>query len=160
LTQADWWDACTATLMPLVRAGHRKVDEIGSLNERPDHPGKHIGDYYREALPLKLLDQAFPATVATYPVVSPGGVLAGWIGIASTRSIAVIKCGCIVSRSRCCTAARGTSHTGGIKGRSFKTSFTTAASGTSDTGCSFYSGTSDTGGDGLFSFTTAAPATR
>jgi hypothetical protein len=48
LTQADWWDACTATLMPLVRAGDRRVDEIGSLNERPDHPGKHIGDYYRK----------------------------------------------------------------------------------------------------------------
>ena len=45
---------------------------LGSLNERPDHPGKHIGDYYREALPLKLLDQAAPATVATYPVVLTG----------------------------------------------------------------------------------------
>ena len=61
--------------MPLVRAGDRRVDEIGSLNERPDHPGKHIGDYYREALPLKLLDQAVPATVATYPVV-----FTGWVG--------------------------------------------------------------------------------
>jgi hypothetical protein len=58
--------------MPLVGAGDGRVDELGSLNERPDHPGKHIGDYYREALPLKLLDQAAPATVATYPVVLTG----------------------------------------------------------------------------------------
>jgi hypothetical protein len=46
--------------MPLVGAGDGRVDELGSPNERPDHPGKHIGDYYREALPLKLLDQAVP----------------------------------------------------------------------------------------------------
>ena len=85
--------------------------------KRPDHPGKYIGDYYREALPLKLLDQAFPATVATYPVVSPGGVLAGWIGIASACGVAVIRCGCILcarcytaARGTSCTAARGTSH--------------------------------------------------
>jgi hypothetical protein len=41
-------------------------------NERPDHPGKHIGDYYREALPLKLLDQAALSIVATHPVVLTG----------------------------------------------------------------------------------------
>ena len=37
--------------------------------------------------------------------------IAGWIGIASTRSIAVIGCGCKVSRPHCCTAASGASGT-------------------------------------------------
>jgi hypothetical protein len=53
----------TATLMPLVGAGDDRVDELRSLNERPDHPGKHIGDYYREA--LALLDQAALPPLAT-----------------------------------------------------------------------------------------------
>jgi hypothetical protein len=139
--------------MPLVGAGDDRVDELRSLNE---YPGKHIGDYYREALPL--LDQAALPPSRPSRCSSPGeSFLAGWIGIASTRSIAVIKCGCIVSCSRSCTAASETS--------------CTAASGTSGTGGpwyhtdalsrSFNSGSSDTGGDGLLpSFTTAAPATR
>ena len=54
------------------RSRRRSVDELGSLNERPDHPGKHIGEYYREALPLKLLDQAALSIVATHPVVLTG----------------------------------------------------------------------------------------
>ena len=36
-------------LMSLVGAGHGPVDELGSLNEQPDHSAK-IGDHYREAL--------------------------------------------------------------------------------------------------------------
>src|SRR5262249_43599048 len=34
-----------------------------------------------------------------------GDFFAGWIGIASTRKIGVIGCGCIVRRSHCCAAA-------------------------------------------------------
>jgi hypothetical protein len=54
---------CTAILMPLVGAGDGPVDECGILNEQPDHSAKKIGDYCREALPLRLLDQAAHATV-------------------------------------------------------------------------------------------------
>jgi hypothetical protein len=52
-----------ATLLPLVGAGDGQVDELGSLNAQPDHSTKQIGDYFREALLLKLLDQAAHATV-------------------------------------------------------------------------------------------------
>lgn len=86
-----------ATLMPLVGAGDGLVDELGSLNEQPDHSAKQIGDYFREALLLKLLDQAAHATVNLPGGPSPGGYfIAGWIGIASTCSVAVIGRGCIV----------------------------------------------------------------
>jgi hypothetical protein len=52
-----------ATPMQLVGAGDGPVDELGSLNEQPDHSAKQIGDYFREALLLKLLDQTAHATV-------------------------------------------------------------------------------------------------
>jgi hypothetical protein len=35
-----------ASLMPLVGAGDGLVDELGSLNEQPDHSARLIGDYY------------------------------------------------------------------------------------------------------------------
>jgi hypothetical protein len=85
-----------ATLMPLVGAGDGLVDELGSLNEQPDHSAKQIGDYFREALLVKLLDLSSRHRQPTrWP--SPGGYfIAGWIGIASTCSVAVIGRGCIV----------------------------------------------------------------
>lgn len=49
--------------MPLVGAGDGPVDELGSLNEQPDHSAKQIGDYFREGLLLKLLDQPAHATI-------------------------------------------------------------------------------------------------
>jgi hypothetical protein len=58
-----------ATLLPLVGAGVGPVDELGSLNAQPDHSAKQIGDYFHEALLLKLLDQAAHATVNL-----PGGL--------------------------------------------------------------------------------------
>ena len=52
----------------LVGAGDGPIDELGSLNAQPDS-AKQIGDYFREALLLKLLDQAAHATVNL-----PGGL--------------------------------------------------------------------------------------
>jgi hypothetical protein len=34
--------------LPLVGAGHDPVDELGSVNEQPDHSAKQIGDHFRE----------------------------------------------------------------------------------------------------------------
>lgn len=86
-----------ATLMLLVGAGDGPVDQLASLNEQPDHSAKLIGDYFREALLLKLLDQTAHATVNLPGWPSPGGYfIAGWIGVASACSVAVIGRGCIV----------------------------------------------------------------
>ena len=63
----------------LVGAGDGPVDELGSLNEQPDHSARQIGDYYREALLLKLLDQAAHATVNL-----PGGL--HWVGLRHPRA--------------------------------------------------------------------------
>jgi hypothetical protein len=58
---------CARQDCPSDRKGSQTIHY--SLNEQPDHSAKQIGDYFREALLLKLLDQAAHATVNL-----PGGL--------------------------------------------------------------------------------------
>jgi hypothetical protein len=95
-----------ATLMPLVGAGDGPVDELGSLNEQPDHSAKQIGDYYREALLLKLFDQAARATVNL-----PGGAFTGCVVYCRVDRDSVHMQHCRVDRDRvhmqrCCHRMR------------------------------------------------------
>ena len=98
-----------ATLMaPLVGAGDGPVDELGSVNERPDHSAGQIGDSYREAQLLTLPDQAAHATVDR-----PGGphrpspVFTGWVLSCRVDTDSVHMPHCRVDRDsvhmqRCC----------------------------------------------------------
>jgi hypothetical protein len=85
-----WWAPARQPLMPLVGA-----DDGAGAGERKTRMGATRRSIYsyREALPLKLFSSS-PRHGRPIPWSSPGGYpLAGWIGIASTRSTAVILCG-------------------------------------------------------------------